>query len=243
MNISNSVLNIEIFGQGLRPRTLSREQNSGEYNWLYFVKEGALYYSDENVATTLVPQRFYILPAIKSFTLENVPDKNFNHLYIKVRCSVPITEFLEVNVSENDFLNDFFNTLMKHSKTLDTITVAMLLNTVLHLILPPVIRKSSIAEQIKIFVDERLPSFSMAEIITRFHYSKRYLDKKFKEAYNTSIVRYGKNEQLSFVAEKISEGETLSVICDKTGYSSPANLSRDFKKHFGLSPTEYNRSN
>ena len=236
-------MNIEIFGQGLRPRTLTPEQYSGEYNWLYFIKDGALYYRDERTDTTLLPKRFYILPALKSFTLENVPDKSFNHLYIKVRCSVPITEFLEVNVSENAFLNDFFNTLMKHSKALDTITVAMLLNTVLHLILPPVIRKSSIAEQIKIFIDEHLPLFSMTDIINNFHYSKRYLDKKFNEAYNTSIVKYGKNEQLAFVANKITEGEPLSVICDKTGYSSPANLSRDFKKHFGMSPTEYKRPN
>ena len=242
MNTANSVLSIDIFGQGLRPRALPPEQYSGEYNWLYFVKDGALLYNDGRVFTTLKPNRFYVLPAFGKFILTDVKGKSFNHLYFKVKCSEPVREFVEADVSANPFLSDFFNMLMQHSNSLDTITVAMLLNTVFHLILPPTIRESDIAEKIKLFVDERLPRFSMRDIIDRFHYSKRYLDKKFKDAYNTSIIKYGKNERLAYGVKALAEGKTLVAVCDEIGYSSPANLSRDFKKHFGAPPLSYVKS-
>lgn len=119
--------------------------------------------------------------------------------------------------------------------------LADLLNTVLPLILPSEVRGSDTAEKIKMFIDGRLPLFSVSDVIAEFHYSKRYLDKKFKDSYKTSMIRYGKTEQLSFVADALTKGETLTDICYKINYSSPANLSRDFKKHYGFSPAEYKK--
>ena len=242
MSTINTVLTVHAFGQGLRPQYKRPKPMKEQANWLFFVKDGALTYSDETLTATLVPNHLYVLPANKPVLLTDVDGKRFNHFYIQINCSHPIEEFIDVDIAKNSFLSDFFTLLMKHRKSLDSITIVSLLNTVLYQILPSNVRKSDTAEKIKIFIDEKLPQFSVNDIITRFHYSKRYLDKKFKEAYKISIVKYGKNEQLSYVANVLSEGKSLTDVCDKINYSSPANLSRDFKKHYGVSPAEYKKA-
>ena len=241
MGTQNTVLRITMFGSGIRPRALTPNPYYSESNWLFFVKEGALSYSDKSVKTTLLPNHVYILPAYKSFMLLDVEGEQFNHIYAEINCSQTIENIIDLNITENDFLKDFFILIMNHSKTIDSITLTMLINTVLHQVLPVENGENDIARQIKLFIDQKLPLFSVNDIIKNFHYSKRYLDKKFKAAYNTSIVKYGKNEQLFYAANALKDGASLSDICDKLNYSSPANLSRDFKKHYGESPLRFRK--
>ena len=40
----------------------------------------------------------------------------------------------------------------------------------------------------------------------------------------------------------LSQGKTLSEIAEATGYSTPYNLSRAFKKKFGVSPNEFKKA-
>lgn len=241
MSIQNTVVNIVMFGSGIRPYELTPDPYISEYNWLFLVKEGSLLYTQGNFKRMLSPNHIYIFPAYKSFMLTDVEGKRLDHIYAEIKCSRPIKEFIDIDVENNAFIQDIFTVMLIHRKSLDSITLTMLLSTALHELLSFDIRENDIAREIKAHIDKRLPLFSIKEVVSDFNYSKRYLDKKFTEAYNTSIVKYGKNEQMVYVANSLKDGISLSAICEEINYSSTANLSRDFKKHFGISPFKFKK--
>ena len=64
--------------------------------------------------------------------------------------------------------------------------------------------------------------------------------RRFREIYHASPGQYVLQKRLDKVAEQIRiTDEPISQIGYQLGFSSPEHLSRSFKKHFGVSPTDY----
>ncbi len=72
--------------------------------------------------------------------------------------------------------------------------------------------------------------------------SEDYLRKIFAKAYNTSPLKYAKDLKLTHSAELIISGMySISEAAQLSGYSDMSYFSREFKKHFGISPAEYKK--
>ena len=110
---------------------------------------------------------------------------------------------------------------------------------VLNILFPDQNSSDNFAEQIKQVIDDNMPSFDIEKLCTHFNYSKRYLDLKFKNAFQLSIFKYAKNKQFSHIANLILKNLSLNEICELVNYSSVSNLSRDFRQHYGMTPLEY----
>ena len=72
------------------------------------------------------------------------------------------------------------------------------------------------------------------------HREYSHLSKLFSETTGTTIEQYFIAQKVERVKELIEYGDmTMSEIADHLGYSSTAHLSAQFKKHTGMTPSEY----
>ena len=95
----------------------------------------------------------------------------------------------------------------------------------------------SIEEQVKDYIDAgQGMAFSLQDIAKQFNYSKYYLERRFKERYNISLIAYRNNKRMQ-LAKTMLLNDTVSNVAEKLEFSSIYVFSRAFKNHFGYSPT------
>lgn len=67
------------------------------------------------------------------------------------------------------------------------------------------------------------------------------LYKSFISVLSISPAQYIHQEKILYVQSRLLLGETLTSLAQELGYSSAYHLSKDFKKHVGMSPREYKK--
>lgn len=108
-------------------------------------------------------------------------------------------------------------------------------------------RKSRMIEQIKNAIVELVHhaednlSVNLSQFIAKkLNYDYNYLSNIFSEVEGITIEKYFIAQKIEKIKELLMYDElTLSQIADKTGYSSVAYLSNQFKKETGLTPSFY----
>ncbi|WP_373059730.1 helix-turn-helix domain-containing protein [Zunongwangia sp. H14] len=98
--------------------------------------------------------------------------------------------------------------------------------------------KSIIIEQVynKDFANTNLSAI----LSDRLHYDYSHLTNLFSKSEGRSISSFQNSIRIERVKELLEYGElNIAEIADETGYSSAAYLSSSFRKHTGLSPSEY----
>lgn len=85
------------------------------------------------------------------------------------------------------------------------------------------------------------PKFSIEKMANILGISRSLLHIKMKEATGHSASGYLKDFRLKRAAKYVIDGEPISEIAYKTGYSDPNYFSRVFKKEFQVSPSIYKR--
>jgi AraC-like DNA-binding protein len=81
----------------------------------------------------------------------------------------------------------------------------------------------------QISVDELAALVSMSS--SGFH-------KKFREVMHLSPIQYAKQTKLNRAQGYLRQGTTVSQAGSMVGYNSPAQFSREYKRHFGVTPSE-----
>lgn len=245
---SNKIISVNMFNRAIRPIGLTPFAYKESQNWFFYPTSGALKYSDADVECIMEKGKLYILPYKKIFSLSDINGVRFDHLHIAFNCSDPIYDFMEFDVENDSFLKNYLQFLnnnyskiqARSDRIIDDIAVP-LTTALLHHLFPQKDPNTTnlLAIQIKKFIDDNMPVFNFKMLYNRFNYSKRYLDLMFKNTFNLSIFKYAKNKQFAYIANMIVQNVSLNDICNKLDYSSPSNLSRDFRQHYGMTPLEY----
>lgn len=85
-----------------------------------------------------------------------------------------------------------------------------------------------------------IKGFCLDDVCSATGYSRSYLHKIFKEKSNRSIMEYYKRIKLERAKQMIRGGENnISQISDVLNYTSIQHFSKNFKRHIGMTPTEY----
>lgn len=96
-------------------------------------------------------------------------------------------------------------------------------------------------EYINQHVDEPL---SITELSTKFNISERHFRYMFHQITGKSPKTYQGELRLNKIAHLLNTTDlTIQEISDSMGYYSQYQLSRDFKKMFGMSPSDYRKGN
>lgn len=80
--------------------------------------------------------------------------------------------------------------------------------------------------------------FSVDELANLVSMSSSGFHKKFKEVMHISPLQYVKLVRLNKAKTYIIEGKNVSEAAYMVGYNSPAQFSREYKRQFGLAPSE-----
>lgn len=78
---------------------------------------------------------------------------------------------------------------------------------------------------------------SVEELADLVSMSSSAFHKKFKEVMHLSPLQYAKQVKLNRAQTHIMEGLSVSEAGYKVGYNSPAQFSREYKRHFGVAPS------
>ena len=76
------------------------------------------------------------------------------------------------------------------------------------------------------------------ELAALVNMSSSGFHKKFKEVMHLSPIQYAKQTKLNRAQGYLWQGKTVSQAGLMVGYNSPAQFSREYKRHFGVSPSE-----
>lgn len=97
-----------------------------------------------------------------------------------------------------------------------------------------------IQECITYIEDHLQESLTLEQLSNHFHLSKYHFHRIFLAVANQTLQTYVQQRKMSAAAALIrSTGKTMIDIAYECGFSSPEVFSRNFKKHFHVSPREY----
>ncbi len=84
------------------------------------------------------------------------------------------------------------------------------------------------------------PDFNVDSLTTEVGISRVQLHRKMKEITGLSSGKFLRNLRMEQAAKLLREGAiNITQVADSIGYSDPGYFSNVFKKHFGISPSEY----
>ncbi len=84
--------------------------------------------------------------------------------------------------------------------------------------------------------------FSIKQLVEYTGYTERHLERKFKECVGLNPKKFGNVVRLHHFLKLLkdkTEDTNLTTICYDAGFSDQSHLIKDFKKHTGITPTEY----
>ena len=86
-----------------------------------------------------------------------------------------------------------------------------------------------------------MDEIGVGELGRRFGFERSYLFRMFKERYGIGIKDYIIKVRMDKACELLLSGYSVGDTAALVGYGDQFNFSKGFKKHFGLSPTEYRK--
>ncbi len=68
------------------------------------------------------------------------------------------------------------------------------------------------------------------------------LNRAFKYVFGHTVFDYLRHKRLEIAKQMLESGQNVTEIAYELGFSSPAHLSREFAKKFGISPKKYQKN-
>lgn len=89
-------------------------------------------------------------------------------------------------------------------------------------------------------IHERLgQKISVNELVAEVPMSRRLLEIRFRQAMGMSIYEYIMSIRIDRVAQLLIDGKTVSEAAFEVGFNDAKNISREFKKRTGQTPSQY----
>jgi len=150
------------------------------------------------------------------YRLREILDKKYSDIFRKITVA---ESFEEINSNIMDMLN-IINTGNQSLKDTNT----------------------SVIKKVFTLIDENLlnPNLSLDFIADTLGYSTSYLSRLFVKSTGTKYVTYIHEKKIEYAIGQLkTTRKTLKEISEETGYSHPNSFMRVFKKHTGMTISEY----
>jgi YesN/AraC family two-component response regulator len=96
-------------------------------------------------------------------------------------------------------------------------------------------------EEVRLYLEKHYhESITRSDVEKLVHLNRDYLNREFKAVTGYTLIEYIQYYRILMAKRMITEtSDSISEICIKIGYDSPAYFSKIFKKQTGLTPMEY----
>jgi YesN/AraC family two-component response regulator len=103
--------------------------------------------------------------------------------------------------------------------------------------------KEQLADDIKKYVSEHLADdISVLKIASVFHMNQDYMNRVFKSATDSTISQHVASTRMKLAARLLESGRlAANAVASVCGYDNYPNFVSMFKKHYGMSPTKYQK--
>lgn len=103
--------------------------------------------------------------------------------------------------------------------------------------------KDMVVKEITEYMEKHFSEdISTLDLCNKFGYTQSHLCRKFKKSTGLSPISYLTIIRLEYAGKLIKSGnESINHIASESGFSDSNYFTRCFKKHFGMSPTEYRK--
>jgi two-component system, response regulator YesN len=110
---------------------------------------------------------------------------------------------------------------------------------------PSSITISHAVESVKIFIDKNpLTRKSTEDFADETGINRNLLQKWFKSTHKKTIKEYQYEKRMGAACEMLKEGRFIKKeISQKCGYDNANNFSNAFKKRYGMSPSQWQKTN
>lgn len=215
------------------------------YSIIYYIMDGTGYYEVDGVKHQFKKDHLYIMPANKPYSLYDDPNDKLYHAYIHAFIYPSISNVVEIDTTNDVFLQDIIGTTRKYIKGETPQTPNIYTKKLTELLVSYVSdfkikSEDSLPTQIRSYIDSHyIDVFKYNNLSTVFNYSYSQLLKLFKTAYSITPKQYCNDLVLKYIVNQLHNGLSSSEIAVSLDFSTPASFSRFFKKNFGCSPSVF----
>jgi AraC-like DNA-binding protein len=228
------------FGKGITPAVWEFRNHRPTFTRLYYILGGTAYYRDAEREFTFRQGRLYLLPADRIYSMWEEKEDKLDHLYIHLLTTPKIPSPIERDPADDPFISDLLSLLVRYIGCGCPDAVRRLSEALVLYMTDETDRAVSLSLKIRAYLDESFRTTFSAEALSRhFGYSPSYLYKAFKRDFGVSPKQYHADRRFEYAAGCLANGIPIIDVAEALTYTSLANFSRDFKKRFGLSPSEY----
>jgi AraC-like DNA-binding protein len=207
---------------------------------MYYIIDGDAFYEEDGKKTKFKKGHLYFTPTKKVFNVYDDPENQLLHTYAHITTSPPITEFIEIEVIEGSPLFDAVALWRKYIHTKDFELLGAIINLVLSIVDTQIKSHSSLAGEIKNFIDATYDyQFNTAQLCRKLGYSREYIIRNFSSVYGITPKKYFNVGRMNAGLEKLISGTSVKETAALINFSSPYAFSKAFKNHFGMSPEKY----
>jgi AraC family transcriptional regulator len=83
--------------------------------------------------------------------------------------------------------------------------------------------------------------FSCEDVANAAGVHPAHLARVFRRNHDCTIGEYVRRLRLDFAAQALSQDSSLAEVASAAGFSDQSHLSRIFRNHFGLTPSQYRK--
>lgn len=141
------------------------------------------------------------------------------------------------------FLNIFYRIISSKTDTLEKkVDMMQIISILIRDNFPDILEKqihSDAVHRLKDYIDAGNGfGMQLEEFADFFFASKFYLEKRFKEAFGISIIKY-RNQKRMELAPCLLKNNSVARVAQMLGYQSMYSFSRAYKQHYGYSPRNH----
>ena len=213
------------------------------FSIFYYVLGGKAFYEIDGAEHPFLKGHLYVLPVNRVYSLREDPRDKFYAVYIHAFTFPEVEEVIDLTVEKKGFLYRTLELLRQSLREEDEVAIKKAIEMMISYIaeISPVL-STPLHGRIKEHVERHFTEvFHHGGLSEQFNYSESYLTKRFKSEYHVTPKQYAGQLLLREITALLEGGGSVAKIAEQLHFSSPENLCRFFRAHYGCSPTEYKK--
>ena len=235
-------MNLLTNGIGVQHATWGvKQENAAGFSRVYYIMSGNVIYRDNYTEKQLRHGCMYVFPASRAYSISHTAENPIECMWFHIDFfPYDVDRMIEFDLTEYETLGYIIQALLceKRRELQLMLTEAMCRVLTYHYDMKKIgagVRE--ILGYIRVHFSES--DLSVNSIAEHFAYSVEHLIRTFRAECNTTPYKYLGAIRMSYAAECLLKGDSVTVTAEKCGYGEVKTFSKAFRRMYGVSPSRY----